>query len=313
MDKFPREEPPFWSAIPPQVNSLVIPAQVSVGLPFQLRADLSGPGPIAQSWQLGDGRQVDVSNPVVVYPAPGMYDVTLTANNALAAATATRRITVIPHPTAQFKVDDASPGVGQIVTFINESGGEAPITYQWDFGDGSTSTETNPTHQYAAPGTYPASLTIENAYGRSNAFWAITVGQPPTAEMILGDLARTGQPVMAQAVGDASVTAFQWDMGDGRTIEGAQISHMYYMPGDYYVTLTAVNEYGRTQISRWLRVEPGVLSIFLPIVPKADLEAASQGAALDPLGIVLEPVDLDAPFAVCPLYTSDAPAERSSV
>ncbi|MBK8934684.1 MAG: hypothetical protein IPM76_20670 [Chloroflexi bacterium] len=62
---------------------------------------------------------------------------------------------------------------------------------------------------------------------------------------------------------------------------------MYYMPGDYYVTLTAVNEYGRTQISRWLRVEPGVLSIFLPIVPKADLEAASQGAALDPLGIVL--------------------------
>ena len=310
-DQIRQAETTIWIGIPPQVNSLVIPAQVSVGLPFQLRADLSGPGPIAQSWQLGDGRQVDVSNPVVVYPAPGIYDVTLTAANALASATATRRITVIPHPTAQFKVDDASPGVGQIVTFINESGGEAPITYQWDFGDGSTSTETNPTHQYAAPGTYPASLTIENAYGRSNAFWAITVGQPPTAEMFLGDLARTGQPVMAQAVGDASVTAFQWDMGDGRTIEGAQISHMYYMPGDYYVTLTAVNEYGRTQISRWLRVEPGVLSIFLPIVPKADLEAASQGAALDPLGIVLEPVDLDAPFVMTPLVlpAGTSPAE----
>ncbi|MBK8934683.1 MAG: PKD domain-containing protein [Chloroflexi bacterium] len=152
----------------------------------------------------------------------GIYDVALTANMPWPPPRQPGGSPLIPHPTAQFKVDDASPGVGQIVTFINESGGEAPITYQWDFGDGSTSTETNPTHQYAAPGTYPASLTIENAYGLLGTVLRITVGQPPTAEMLLGDLARTGQPVGGSRGCWRRLVTAQWDMGDGRTIEGAQ-------------------------------------------------------------------------------------------
>ncbi len=303
-----QESATIWIGIPPQVNRLVLPAQASVGLPIQLRAEMSGPGPIDQSWQLGDGRQVDVSNPVVVYPTAGFFDVTLSASNAVGADTATQRITIVPHPTAQFRLDDATPGVGQTVTFINESGGQQPITYRWDFGDGATSTDASPTHQYLAPGVYQVSLSIENQYGRSEAYWSLTVGQPPVADMAIDEQGSTGQPVRAQALGDETMTAVRWDMGNGRTEQGAQISHVYTAPGDYYVTMTALNDYGSTQMSRWLHIEPGIMALYLPVVRKSGAEAITPGASIDPLGVVLEPVDLDAPFVMTPL---DLPAGTS--
>jgi hypothetical protein len=152
----------IWLGLPPQINDIILPSQVSVGLPFQLRADTSGPGPITQFWNLGDGRQVGVNNPVIVFPTVGVYDVALEAANVVGKSTASRQITVVPHPAAQFTLDDATPGIGQIVTFINQSGGQQPVAYQWDFGDGLTSTDLNPTHQYAVPGAYTVRLTVEN-------------------------------------------------------------------------------------------------------------------------------------------------------
>ncbi|MBK8988944.1 MAG: PKD domain-containing protein [Chloroflexi bacterium] len=298
----------LWIGIPPYVSSVNLPGQVSLGLPIQLRAELNGPGPISQSWQLGDGRRVDVNDPVVVYPAAGVYDVTLTASNAIGAATAVRRITIVPHPTAQFKVEDDTPGVGQPVRFVNESGGQTPITYRWDFGDGATSADAQPAHVYTSPGVYQVRLSIENAFGRSEALWPLTVGLPPAADMALDEFASSGQPVRALGLGDDTVTAFRWDMGDGRTHEGAQISHIYALPGNYYITMTASNQFGDAQVSRWLAVEPGIMAVYLPAIMTLDSEAIVPGASLDPLGVVLEPVDLEAPFVMAPL---DLPATTS--
>lgn len=300
-----------WIGIPPRISELTIPAQVSVGLPVQFRAGMVGPGPFSQSWQLGDGRRVDVNDPVIVYPAAGVYDVTLTVRNPLAEHTMTRQITVIPHPAAQFRAEDDTLAVGQGVTFRNESGGQPPLTYRWEFGDGTTSAETNPTHQYQAPGIYPVTLTIDNAYGRSQAYGTVTVGDLPQADMVLPATAVTGQPVEAQAFGDPGVTEFRWDMGNGRSQEGAQISYVYQQPGDYYVTLTALNAYGTVQVSRWLRVDQGIVSTFLPLVLKWE-EGLLTADELNPLGIVLEPVDLDAPFVLEPLDfpAGSSPAER---
>ncbi|HEY0608029.1 MAG TPA: gliding motility-associated C-terminal domain-containing protein, partial [Chitinophaga sp.] len=49
------------------------------------------------------------------------------------------------------------------VRFVNESVGA--ISYHWDFGDGATSTETNPVHQYNKTGTYNACLIATNQFG----------------------------------------------------------------------------------------------------------------------------------------------------
>jgi hypothetical protein len=302
----------IWVGIPPQVGGIVVPAQVSVGLPVQLRAEMVGPGPFSQSWELGDGRRVDVNDPVIVYPAAGVYDVTLTARNPLAQASASRSITVIPHPAAQFRAEDDTLAVGQSVVFRSESGGQPPLTYRWDFGDGAVSDEANPTHQYPAPGLYPVSLTVENAYGRSQAFGQVAVGQPPLTDMLLPETAVTGQRLEGQAFAGPDVTGFRWDMGNGRSQDGAQLNYVYNRPGDYYVTLTAFNAYGETQIGRWLRVEQGIMSVFLPLLLRLEESLAGLEPAVDPLGIVLEPVELDGPFVLEPLDLSptSSPAER---
>lgn len=56
-----------------------------------------------------------------------------------------------------------------IVSFVSTvSGGTPPYTYLWDFGDGTTSSESNPTHTYAGVGPYNASVTITDSLGASD-------------------------------------------------------------------------------------------------------------------------------------------------
>jgi uncharacterized protein YkwD len=110
-----------------------------------------------------------------------------------------------------------------------------------------------------------------------------------------------GLPVTGQAFGDDTVTTFRWDMGDGRFHEGEQISHIYQQEGDYYVLVQAINEFGSTEIGRWIHINPGQLSTYLPYIAKAEvIVAQSQPIESfdDGSGLVLEPVALDGTFVL---------------
>ena len=291
----------LWLGLPPQIDNIITPVQISVGLPVQLQAATTGPGPITQSWLLGDGRRVNVNDPIVVFPTVGMYELSLEAKNPVGGTTSSRQITVVPHPAAQFKTDDATPGLAQTITFINESGGQQPLSYHWDFGDGTTTTDLNPIHQYQLSGAYTVRLVVENEYGRSEATWPIAVGQPPVADMQVSDFVAAGQPLSGQAFGDETVSQFVWDMGDGKSEVGNQITHAYMAQGDYYVNMTAINDFGTAQVGRWIRVGPGQLSLYLPLVTKQS-EAQSEGTIEgDPFAIELDPVELDKPFVMQPM------------
>lgn len=79
-------------------------------------------------------------------------------------------------PVAAFVASPNPAQVGQTVTFTNQST-NSPTSYSWVFGDGATSTATNPTHAYSAPGTYPVVLTATNSNGSSNAQVNVIVQQ----------------------------------------------------------------------------------------------------------------------------------------
>jgi uncharacterized protein YkwD/chitodextrinase len=305
----------LWIGLPPRIAQVTAQTRVAIGQPLQLQAEVDGPGPVQQTWFLGDGRRVQVNDPLVVYPAAGVYNLRLEAANPLARVAAVQQITVVPHPAAQFAPDDDTPAVGQVVTFRNASGGQAPLTYLWRFGDGGIATDPHPTHVYAAPGKYQVQLTLENEYGTSEAFAVVTVGHPPAAEMVLDEFAPAGMPLRGAAAGDAAVTEFQWEMGDGRTYSGDKVSHSYRRGGAYYVTMLASNEFGTTRVGRWVTVAGGPQATYLPVVARAP-DAFAAGSSVDPvddpLGLALEPVPLDAPFTLEPLETplGASPAER---
>lgn len=89
-----------------------------------------------------------------------------------------------PPPPPEAPVAAFTPGVSSgdaplTVVFTDSSIGGAPDSSSYDFGDGETSTETNPTHVFAAPGTYTVVRSLSNATGSSSAEAVITVTEAP--------------------------------------------------------------------------------------------------------------------------------------
>ena len=91
------------------------------------------------------------------------------ANNMLANGYSTG-INLVVNPTgeeepiADFSANKTNVAINETVSFSDESS-FAPTSWAWDFGDGTTSTEQNPTHSYAEVGTYTVQLTVENENG----------------------------------------------------------------------------------------------------------------------------------------------------
>jgi uncharacterized protein YkwD len=107
--------------------------------------------------------------------------------------------------------------------------------------------------------------------------------------VIIPDQASVGLPLTGQAIGDDTVQQFTWDMGDGRRYEGPAVSHIYRLPGDYYVSLAADNGHGVAQVGRWVRVGPGTSTLFLPMAAFQAEEQLAATSADAPTLIDLDP------------------------
>jgi len=130
--------------------------------------DLSTNTPTSWSWDFGDGNTSTQQNPSNQYNTAGTYTVTLTATNADGSDIETKTAYIVVSdpvpPTTDFVADITSASVGQVISFTDLTVG-VPTAWSWNFGDGNTSTAQNPTHSYAAPGSYTVTLTATNAYG----------------------------------------------------------------------------------------------------------------------------------------------------
>ena len=284
-----------WVGVPATAAITYDPPRPAVGQPVRLLATVSGPGPFGQQWSLGDGRMVNARDPTIVYAAAGTYEVRLQLTNPLGSTEALGVIEVAPEPVAIFDLASPSATIGEAVTFFNRSGGQPPVTFEWDFGDGSTSTESNPIHHYTAPGVYQVRLLAANEHGQSEAFWPIAVGEAPIADMVIDPSVEAGRIFVGQAFTDDSVTTIRWDMGDGNLLEGESIDHIYWSAGDYLVTLTAANDFGEIQVTGWVRVRPGMYYLFLPYVARSGSSDAFFPEGLPPVDAQAPSVDLTDP------------------
>ena len=114
------------------------------------------------SWDFGDeSAPSSLQNPSHSYVAEGTYTVTLTVDGECLSDSVSMSVEVCVPPTAAFSHSPDPPDAGQQVQFTDLSSDDTNSWY-WDFGDGSDSVEQNPTHTYAAEGTYTVSLTAGN-------------------------------------------------------------------------------------------------------------------------------------------------------
>ncbi|HFC12383.1 MAG TPA: PKD domain-containing protein, partial [Anaerolineae bacterium] len=214
----------FWVGVLPTAEILGN-TDISVGQPLQLFADISGPGPFSQHWDLGDGRNFRADDPTLSYARAGNYDVVLEVSNPLGSVKTTRTITIKPDPVALFSLDDPTPAIDQEITFLNQSGGEGPLEFEWDFGDGVKAFIRQPIHQFETIGQHAVTLTVTNKFGSSTTAQPITVGEAPQMELILPSDAVMGEPLLGLVRSDDDSAEFSWDMGDGHIVDGNKLRY----------------------------------------------------------------------------------------
>lgn len=134
------------------------------------------------SWDFGDGTTSKEANPTKTYNVGGTYTVKLTAIGEGGTGETSKQILIQQStqsllPTANFTFSGA--GIAPcLVTFTNAS--TKATSYNWDFGDGSSSTEANPTHTYLTGGSFSVILKATNSAGNNQLTKIINIGAPPT-------------------------------------------------------------------------------------------------------------------------------------
>jgi len=122
------------------------------------------------TWDFGDGNVTVTSSPSIVhtYVQNGTYTVSLTVNGTRAGEVVVDTVVKTNYievydtqPTANFYAEPTSGSAPLTVSFYdNSTSYDGIVAWEWDFGDGTNSTERNPTHTYTEAGTYTVKLTV---------------------------------------------------------------------------------------------------------------------------------------------------------
>lgn len=132
--------------------------------------------PESWSWDFGDENKSSAQNPVHEYSKAGNYSVKLTVENSKGSNSIEKQnyITVSTKtPLSNFRSNITSGNIPLTVKFNDTSTG-SPASWNWDFGDRTSSTEQNPTHTYFSAGTYKVTLVVSNADGNTSKTATIT-------------------------------------------------------------------------------------------------------------------------------------------
>ena len=210
--------------------------------------DQSTNSPTSWYWTFGDGGTSTQKNSSHTYNSAGTFTVKLTATNNCGSNTKTRTnyITVKDKPVANFGGTPTNGCKPLTVNFTDQSSNN-PTSWSWDFGDGGSSTQKNPSHTYNSAGTFTVKLTATNSCGSNTKTRPsyITVIDKPVANFT-GTPTNGCKPLTVNFTDQSSnnPTSRYWTFGDGGTSTQKNPSHTYNSKGTYTVTLKATNSCG---------------------------------------------------------------------
>lgn len=215
--------------------------------------------PTAWSWDFGDGNTSDQQNPDHTYSEVGLYTVCLIASNFFGADTTCQEIEVVFAPIAGFSFFEDTAGK---FSFTDESINN-PATWFWDFGDGNSSTDTDPTHSYTMIGDFTVCLTVGNAAGVDQTCQNLTVVLSPEASFTFAD--QGAGNIKFTDFSSNAPTAWEWGFGDGNSSTEQHPLHTYLENGVYTVCLKASNSAGFSTACKEVEV---VVTSIDPLDPK---------------------------------------------
>ncbi len=259
------------------------------------------------TWYFGDGTTSNADNPPPhVFPGMGYYSVLLVGlvNSTVPGSACPAYVfyDVLIPISASFEVIAAC--ADSPTQFFDRSLFISPASitdWNWDFGDpasgaANTSTLQNPTHVYANPGNYTATMTITEASGCIVTFTqGITVLTPPVASFSLPTATCENTSLPFDAVVGANVASVYWNFGDptsgdANNSELVNAFHEFDAPGNYAVQLTALSIEGCTSVfTDNMTITPNTLAGNIGVSPPSPLcEGESTTLTSPPGGISWE-------------------------
>jgi gliding motility-associated-like protein len=202
-------------------------------------------------WNFGDGTISNDQNPIHLIQNFGIYDVQLTSTNKIGCQ---RTITksnelVLLEPEPVIKADDKLGCLNTAIVF--EEASFSNITaYAWNFGDGTLSNESNPSHSYSNTGFYDVSLSITDNHGCVGTVVMddfISIQDFPQADFSSDQTVSNCYPFKVEftdlSVGE-SLAFWEWNFGDDGTSTKQDPQHIYTRPGLYDVQAIASTSNG---------------------------------------------------------------------
>ncbi|NIN36176.1 MAG: PKD domain-containing protein, partial [Gammaproteobacteria bacterium] len=246
---------------------------------------------VAYQWYFGDGSASTLKNPSHRYNVTqaATFNVQLiVTDDGGKTGSITQGITLgsieNKAPTADFSYTPENPVIGDTIQFVSESTDEDGwiASWQWDFGDGSTSTQENPQHQYNVneQTVFAVKLTVTDNSGQTaSKTKSITISEqentPPTAAFSFSPSAPLSGDVVYFNAGtstdpDGTITQYQWDFGDGASGTGQTAQHTYNVTvtTTFTVVLTVIDDGGAQGVTS----QPVTVTVVENQPPTADFD-----------------------------------------
>ena len=237
---------------------------------------VSGPPGSQFTWNFGPDASITSSQDEdvlgVEFNALGNVQITLTGTFEECIETAVHDLYIFEPPTIDFTIEPGLQCAPFTAQFVDLSAAETPISYFWEFGDGTTSTEQNPSHLYEFVGNYPVTLTISTDAGcidTLNLLQADIVNVRPNPEAgftVTPDFTDIcNSEVQMIDASQGATEYFYWF--DDSTIfymgTNPNPIHQYLYDGTHYPIQIVTNEWGcKDTASSQLYIEPW--SLFIP-------------------------------------------------
>lgn len=228
------------------------------GLDFSVSFINKSLGATSYYWDFGDPTtttdHATLENPSYLYPDTGLYVVKLiaTSDNQQCADTANIIVKLYPTLTSNFTFVSGCANIPVVFTDASVSTYGSITSWLWEFDDGSTSTEQNPSHLFNEGDTYSVSLTTTTSLGCVNTISKNVVVKPmPIANFTISQKC-LGIPIeFKDASTGANTTSWQWNFGDpnsgaANTASTKNATHSYQNTGGYTVTLIVSSNNGCT-------------------------------------------------------------------
>jgi gliding motility-associated-like protein len=224
-------------------------------------------GAVQWKWDFGDASSTDnTMSPLHVFPNPGSFDVVLTVTNSFGCVDSSlKKITVLERPAANFSFNNVC--AKQAVKFDDLTIGNNPVSWDWDFGDGTFGTSQSTTHVYPIAGQYPVSLIVKNTSGCADTIVKTVMVSTIPTPMFKANVTCLGKVTSFTDLSKDSVAITKWfyDFGDGNNSISKNPNYIYSNPGIYNVSLTVTNVNGCDSTF--------TLPVTVDVVPKANYTA----------------------------------------